>query len=357
MNPIKIWFQDHFSNPQVITLSLILVVFFAVIITMGQMLGPVLAAVVIAYLLEGVVQRLTALRMPRMAAVLVVFIAFMAFVVFLTVGLLPLVSRQATELVGQIPLMIEQFQGQLLQLPELYPALITEGQVRELIDLLRIEIAHFGRNVVSLSLGSVVSAITFVVYAVILPLLVFFFMKDKQRIIDWARAYLPQDTGLATTVWIDLHRQIGNYVRGKFWEILILWWATFITFTVLNLNFAMLLALLVGVSVVVPFIGAAVITFPVALVAYIQFGMTSDFGIIMVAYAIIQALDGNVVVPLLFSEVVDLHPVAIIVGVLVFGGLWGFWGVFFAIPLATLVQAILTAWPTNTRSNSETAAT
>ena len=67
----------------------------------------------------------------------------------------------------------------------------------------------------------------------------------------------------------------------------------------------------------------------------------------MTVYFIIQALDGNVVVPLLFSEVVDLHPVAIIVAVLVFGGLWGFWGVFFAIPLATLVQAILVAWPTD----------
>jgi putative permease len=65
----------------------------------------------------------------------------------------------------------------------------------------------------------------------------------------------------------------------------------------------------------------------------------------MIAYGEIQALDGNVLVPLLFSEVVNLHPVAIIIAILVFGGLWGFWGVFFAIPLATLVQAVLKAWP------------
>ena len=63
------------------------------------------------------------------------------------------------------------------------------------------------------------------------------------------------------------------------------------------------------------------------------------------AYLVIQALDGNLLVPLLFGEVVSLHPVAIIVAILVFGGLWGFWGVFFAIPLATLVNAILRAWP------------
>ena len=65
----------------------------------------------------------------------------------------------------------------------------------------------------------------------------------------------------------------------------------------------------------------------------------------MLAYTIIQALDGNVLVPLLFSEAVNLHPVAIILAVLVFGGLWGFWGVFFSIPLATLVKGILYAWP------------
>ena len=68
---------------------------------------------------------------------------------------------------------------------------------------------------------------------------------------------------------------------------------------------------------------------------------------LIAAYLVIQALDGNVLVPLLFSEVVNLHPVAIIVAILVFGGVWGFWGVFFAIPLATLVNAIVRAWPSS----------
>ncbi len=64
-----------------------------------------------------------------------------------------------------------------------------------------------------------------------------------------------------------------------------------------------------------------------------------------IVYLVLQALDGNVLVPLLFSEVVKLHPIAIILAILVFGGLWGFWGVFFAIPLATLAHAVIRAWP------------
>ena len=101
-----------------------------------------------------------------------------------------------------------------------------------------------------------------------------------------------------------------------------------------------------GLSVVVPYIGAAVVTFPVVIAAYLEFGFSVDFGWVIGIYALIQALDGNVLVPILFSDVVNLHPVAIIVAILIFGGLWGFWGVFFAIPLATLVKSLLAAWPT-----------
>ena len=109
---------------------------------------------------------------------------------------------------------------------------------------------------------------------------------------------------------------------------------------------------MVGVSVLIPYIGAAVVTIPIAFVAFFQWGWGWEFGQVMIAYAIIQALDGNVLVPLLFSEALNLHPVAIIVAILVFGGLWGFWGVFFAIPLATLVQAVLKAWPRVMREDS-----
>jgi len=89
------------------------------------------------------------------------------------------------------------------------------------------------------------------------------------------------------------------------------------------------------------------------LVALFQWGASAEFGYVMIAYGIIQALDGNLLVPLLFSEAVNLHPVTIIIAVILFGGLWGFWGVFFAIPLATLVKAVLNAWPSSHELNVE----
>ncbi len=346
MQSIRAWFERHLADPQVMGLAVVLLAGFFIIFLTGEMLAPVIASIIIAYLLEGLVGVFQRNGLPRLVAVLLVFLGFMAFMAFVFFALLPLLSRQATQLFQLLPEMLTNGQDTLMTLPQRYPELFSEAQVLDLIDSLRIEALAYGQHVVSISVSSVVSVITVAVYLILMPLLVFFFLKDKIRIVNWFVRFLPNDRGLLTQVWAEVDSQIGNYVRGKFIEILIVWVVTYLTLAIMGMDFAMLLGVLVGLSVLIPYIGAAAVTIPVAMLAYFQWGMSPEFWWLMVAYGIIQALDGNVLVPLLFSEVVNLHPVAIIVAVLVFGGLWGFWGVFFAIPLATLVQAVLKAWPT-----------
>jgi putative permease len=345
MKLITEWFQRVFADRQAMILVIILALGTAVILLLGKMLAPVIAGAIIAYLLEGVVRWLERRGVPRIIGVSVVFLAFCAFVLVMLFGLAPLIYRQLNQLVQLFPTIITKGQDALMQLPQNYPRLIDEEQVNNIALMIRREIASLGQNIVSWSLASVVGFITIIVYLVLVPLLVFFFLKDKDRIVHWFRSFLPSDYSLASQVWSEVDLQIGNYVRGKFWEILIVWSMSTVAFTFLGLQFAVLLGLMVGVSVLVPYIGAAVVTLPVAVVGFTQWGWSSEFIWLMGAYGVIQFLDGNILVPLLFSEVVDLHPIAIIVAVLAFGGVWGFWGVFFAIPLATLVQAVLKAWP------------
>ncbi len=345
MNMIADWFRRHFSDPQVVILAVFLVIGFAVVLVFGEMLAPVLAAIIIAYMLEWPVKRLERTGLPRLFCVIVVFLLFLFVLIFVLFGLMPLLSQQISQLVQELPGMISRGQTLLLQLPEQYPNFISRDQIIEVMAALRSELGAVGQYVLSMSLNSVVSLIALIVYLVLLPLLVFFFLKDKHKILNWVRGYYPSAMGLTSQVWHEVDRQIGNYVRGKIMEILLVGVVSYITFVAMGLQFAMLLAALVGLSVIVPYIGAAVVTLPVAVIAYFQWGWSADFAWLMLAYGIIQALDGNVLVPLLFSEVVNLHPIAIITAILVFGGIWGFWGVFFAIPLGTLVQAVLRAWP------------
>jgi len=355
MNVITNWFQRHLSDPQIVILAVLLITGSFVVIFLGDMLAPVIASIVIAYLLQGVVNVLERWKVPHLVAILSVFLGFMVLLLFLVIGLLPLLWDQLRQLFEQLPAMISWGQKELLRLPEKYPDFISEQRIMAIADMLRSELTGLGQRILSLSIASVRAFIWVMVYIFLVPLLVFFFLKDKDRLFSWISRFLPQDRSLANQVWREVDHQIGNYVRGKMLEILIVWTASYITFAFLDLQFSILISFFVGISVLIPYIGATVTTLPVAAIAYFQWGMGSEFAYAVGAYLIIQLLDGNILVPLLFSEVVNVHPVAIIVAVLVFGGMFGFWGVVFAIPLATLVQALIKAWFARNRANESTA--
>ncbi len=345
MQIIRDWFKRNLSDSQVVILAVFLLMGTIAVMLMGRMMAPVIASVIIAYLLDGIADNIVRIGMRRMTAVMIVFIFFMAFLIVLLFVLVPMLSGQVILVVQQLPDVITQLQAELLLLPQRYPEIVSEEQVIGLMETLRTEIGRFGQQVVNILVASVRSLIVFVVYMVLVPLIVFFFLKDKDAIISWISSFLPEDRALVVQVWREVDQQIGNYIRGKIWEILIVWLVSGLVFYWLGLEFAMLLGLFVGLSVLIPYIGATVMTFPIALIGFFQWGWGTELLWVMVAYALIQALDANLLAPLLLSGVVNLHPVAIIIALLFFGGIWGFWGVFFAIPLATLVHAVLRAWP------------
>ncbi len=342
INILKQWYQRYFTDPQTVMFAFILIFGALLIVVMNAHLMPILVGIIIAYLFEGLVVRLHLNRVIGASIVTTIILAAILLSLFV---LLPLLSRQVSELISELPIMIGKGQLLLSQLPDQYPDYVSVEQVQEIFTFIRMELSNLGQRVVSLSLNSVVGVITFFVYLILIPLMVFFFLKDKASILDWLGNFLPKERRLIAQVWVELDVKIASYIRGKFIEVLVVWIATYIAFIVMDMNYAMLLSLLVGLSVIIPYVGATVVTIPVALIAFFQWGATSEFGYLMAAYAVIQFLDGNLLVPLLFSEVVNLHPLAIIVAVVFFGSLWGIWGVFFAIPLATLIQAILKAWP------------
>jgi putative permease len=343
---LKERFNRFLPNAQAFSLVIILLVSFGLIYFLSDLLKPVYVSVVLAYFLEGVVERLENMGLPRFIAVGVVFSGFMAALIYLLFYLMPIITQQAVELVQHIPAFISRVQTQIMRLPEKYPQFINESKIQEIMFTIQKELLVYGQNVLTVSAASVVGLASALVYLFLVPMMVFFFLKDKNLLINWVLQYLPKDRHLSVRVWEEIEIQIANYVRGKFAEVFILWVISYVTFEAMGLNYSMLLSVLMGLSVIIPYIGATLVTIPVLLVAYFQWGLSEDhFMYLVIAYSIIQALDGVVLVPVLFSEAVNLHAIAIIIAILFFGGLWGFWGVFLAIPLATVVKAVLTAWP------------
>lgn len=341
---IKGWFEKHFSDPQAIILVSILLLGAILILYLGKILTPVLAGIVIAYVLEGLVKKISLCGAPRFVSFLISYALFITALALIMFGLIPLVVSQVSQLISDFPLILDKVQQLILTIPERYP-MLDAREIEKMLGNFSSELVGVGQKLVTVSLSSAVDVFTVLVYLVVVPLLVFFLLKDKTEILEWFRRFVPEDRSLAYSVWKEVDAKMGNYIRGKMLEVVIVGVATFIPLKVMGMNYAATMSLLVGLSVIIPYVGAVAVTIPVAMIAWFQWGASSDFAYLMIAYLAVQFLDGNILVPLLFSEVVNMHPAAIIIAVLFFGGMWGVWGVFFAIPLATLVQAVINSWP------------
>jgi putative permease len=336
------WFNQLFGDEESLILLLLLIGGVTLVVLMGAILAPLIAAAIFAFLLQGVDSFLRRWGVSERISLWLCYPRVISIFVISLIFIMPLVWNQLVNLFAELPRMLIAVKKAVIALEG---DLFSKEQLNGLVINASEQVAGLGQWVVSFSLSNISNIIGILIYIIIVPILVFFMLMDRDVILTWSASFLPKRRPLMQKIWAEMNNQVANYARGKAIEIIVVGVVSYIAFLILGLNYAALLALLVGLSVVIPYIGAAVVTIPVLLVGFVQWGWGSDFAYLFFTYMIIQALDGNVLVPLLFSEAVNLHPVAIILAVLFFGGIWGLWGVFFAIPLATLIKALINAWP------------
>ena len=342
---VKQWFNRYLSNTETIYLLVAGLVFLLLLLTIGRYLAPVLTGFVFAYVLQGVVDRLVLWKVPLLLAVIIAMLLFVGGLLTLVLVILPVVWTQLKEVVVQLPGLVVRIQSALYDFSEQNPSFLSQDRVDAVLANFRQTLADSSDLILPWLAGQLPNLIATIIFLVLVPIAMFFFLKDREILLRYFARFLPKNRPTIDRIGQDLATQLGSYIRGKFLEILIVGTVTYIAFLLLGLKYAVLLALLVGLSVIFPFIGAAVVTIPVVVIALLQFGLSAEFFWIILAYTVIQTLDGNLLVPLLFAKVVKLHPLAIVASVLVFGGLGGVWGLFFAIPLAILIKAASDAWP------------
>ncbi|OCF98732.1 AI-2E family transporter [Gilliamella sp. wkB308] len=346
------WYKRRFSDPHVVSLIVVLVFLFLIIYFFNKILLPVFIAIVLSYLLDTPVNFLHRKGIPRTFAVIIVLLIFLLVVLACFMILVPLVWQQSISLITNIPNMLNFANKFLTSLPEHYPELIDVGLFDSIIQGITSRVVQTGNSLLQFSIVSLFGLVSVAINAVLVPIMMFFFLKDKAKIWGYCSRILPKNRGVLNKVAAEMDMQIANYIVGNVLHILILGVSVYIPFWFFGLDYGLLLAVIVGFSVLIPYIGIIISSIPVILIALFQWGISPEFGYLMFFYVLIQALDGNLLVPCLFSEKLNLHPLVIILAVIVFGGLWGFWGIFFAIPLATLVKAIINAWPNPGEINS-----
>ena len=332
--------KRFFSNEESVYFAILLIFSFFFIILFGNVLLPVIISIVIAFLLNGFMTTLIKYNMSQKISLSITLIVFFGFYLSLFMAL-PSIGTEINNLLQNLPIIVSSFQQNLIEMNNYF----SEEEIDQIFANLSNQISVLLSSALGQLAGTVSLMFNAILYAIMIPLMVFFFLKDKSILLPIASIILPKENGFMQSVFSEMNDQLFNYVTGKFIEMLLVATASYILFAFLGLPYAVLIAILVGLSVIIPIFGAILVTIPVVLIGLYEWGLSENFYWLLGFYLLIQILDGNVLVPILFSTRNNLHPVVIIIAVLFFGGIWGFWGLFFAIPLATFVKAIINSWP------------
>ena len=352
MDLIKDWLKRQLSNPQIVLLASVLLVVFLTIFFLGGFLAPVLASAVIAYLLDGIIMRFQKHGVPRLVAVCGVFVLFLLSIFLLFFVVFPNLVTELDKFVrNDVPGIVtnvsnnmkgayqkyeyfrnkrlpdfftKQLQPSKLATPSLTNSVTSIGQrsldaneiegplsltdeapfdgvslssgeqgadpfsYERITSAVETELTEIGRRALTFSISSLKNIVVYMLYLVLVPVLVFFILKDKQAILNWFAKFLPSERSLTRQVWEEVNIQTSNYVRGKFWEVIIVWGVTYVTLKVFEIKAALLVSLFVGLSVLVPYVGATLMYIPIVILGYYQFGMSSTFVYLFIAYSIIQ---------------------------------------------------------------------
>ncbi len=313
------------------------------VICFSSVLIPFFIAIVLAYIFVSLDKDLVRRGVPDAISMPVVTVLVVGIFGGVSVYLAPIVWEQSINFAKEIPALYASFKSGLTTMIEVYLGSESKDVVDNIFAHISEVVAKAAGSLANHTVGSILNLSVLALYLIIIPLLTFLFIKDRQVILTFAARFVSNNETKSTIqyYWSKIDTQLANYIQGKLIEIIIIGAVSFILFMVLGLKYAALLATCVGLSVLIPYVGAFSVSVPIAAVALAQWGVDTQAFVLFFAYLLLQVFDGNILVPFIFSEKMKLHPIAILFAVFVFGYIGGIIGVFFSIPLLALMKVYI----------------
>jgi len=333
-------------------------------------LTPIAVAAILAFLLEPVVKFSMRLGLSRLISIILVYLAFAAFFVGLLVYIIPPAYRQGTMLVQNFPSYMQKTQALTTrtfdnlhrlstldflqsdsteqQTNEQLTALVSQSikdagtWVQQKIPDLAVESGRF----IQRSLGGFLGVFGLLLSMILVPIFLFFFLKDSASIAEnWSR-YLPLRASPLKNEIVSLVSEINSYLisffRGQLIVSLIDGLMIAVALLVMGLDFAILIGLMVGVLGLIPYLGMMICYIPAVIIAAAQFGDWTHPLIVTAIFILANNIDGMFIAPKIVGESVGLHPLTVIISVLAWSLiLGGLLGALLAVPLTATIKVLL----------------
>jgi len=294
-------------------------------------------AAFISYLIYPLLEKMMAYRIPPFWSIVILFLLFIGIFLFLCYKSFPSFIDELEELSKQLPYLLEQYESMIYQVYE-STSFLPEA-VHDKIESFIAQLESLISGKINQLLTKILQITDFIVFLAIIPVLVFYFLKDFKQIKQWLIGLTPTKYHVPLEKMLKaIDESLGGYVRGQLTISTVIIAVTYLVYDILELKYALILAIVMGIMNIIPYFGPIIGTIPAALIA-----LTTSiklFLIIIITNMMIQLLESSFLSPYIMGKHVQIHPIVLIFTLLVGAELGGIIGMIVAVPLVTILRAI-----------------
>ncbi|MEW9051116.1 MAG: AI-2E family transporter [Neobacillus sp.] len=305
---------------------------------------PILITGFLFFLLNPVVNFLQRQKVPRILAIIIIYVAFSGVLVLSIGNLVPAITKQFTALAQALPMYADKtmnFFEEFSQSSEFRWMMSEENDFMETGKQKLIEFANTLPDTITGSITNILGVVTNIaIILVTVPFLLFYMFKDGHKFPEAISKFLPsayRQEGLS--ILKETGETLSAYIQGQVTVALAVGTLAFIGYLIIDLPFALVMALIVAFTNIIPYIGPILGGAPAVIVAF--FDSPTKALLVVVVILIAQQIEGNILSPLILGKSLDTHPATIIIILLAAGNLAGVLGMVLAVPFYAVIKTIV----------------
>ncbi len=326
--------------------SLTFLVLTSLVYLVLETLAPFVMAFIFAYLLQPIIENNSnRFSLPRNLISTGIFIIFISSFIIILMILSPIIYNQIAAFIIKIPSYKNNFNTGvsylLASIDRIDPNVadkISES-LQSFVNSTFSIVVTAANNIWSYTLAT----INFFIIIVLVPVILYYFLRDWPRMVESVESILPRkEKSKVGKIFSDINNLLSAYIRGQLNICFLLSVYYIVGLSLIGVDLALLLGIVAGFLVIIPFIGGLISLFLMLVSCYFSYGASIELVYVLVLFVVAHVIEGYILTPKIIGGKIGLHPVWIIFAVFAAGSVFGFIGIIFAIPIAGIIKILLT---------------
>jgi predicted PurR-regulated permease PerM len=309
----------------------------------SNILFTVIISLIFSYLLNPIVNYLERHNISRGLGIILLYIVIFGIIIGISISFIPRLGKELKEVIIVLPnyfntisVFLKELYDRYYNLESIAPIIENvEGLIFDNINRLQ-EIILINMSKLFTGVGSLVNRI---INLVLIPILTFYFLKDKDKLINHTFLIIPKNKRPEIKeLLIQIDKSLSQFVRGRLILAIYVGVATTVVLLILNINFAIVIGLLTGIADIIPYFGPFLGFVPAVIFAFLD---STTKGIwVAVIFILIQWIENNVLGPKIIGDTTGLHPITVLLSLIIAGNIYGVLGMIFVIPLVSILKIL-----------------